>query len=52
METITTIPTMQALWQLLQPSLVYNTRGRFEKCCQDWHSMDDAQKLRVFRIIE
>ena len=51
----TTNPTklsMQALWQLLQPSVTYDTRGRYERCSRDWNAMDEQQQLRVYKIIE
>ena len=44
--------SMQALWQLLQPSVTYDTRGRYERCSRDWNAMDEAQQLRVYKIIE
>ena len=43
---------MPMLWQLLHPSITYDTRGRFHKCESYWYGMDDAQRLRVYRIIE
>ena len=44
-------PTMQDLWQMLRPSVTYDTRGRYEKCRRDWNSMDEAQQERVYAII-
>ena len=53
METTNQIKlTMQALWQLLQPSIAYDTRGRYERCSRDWNAMDEAQQLRVYQILE
>lgn len=52
METIEQTPTLSKLWQLLHPSITYDTRGRFHKCESYWYGMDDAQRLRVYRIIE
>ena len=44
--------TMQDLWLLLQPSKVFDTRGRFEKCLADWNSMDETQQRRVFKLLQ
>ena len=44
--------TIQAIWQLLHPSRVFNTRGRWERCCREWEALDDAKKERVFRLIQ
>ena len=44
--------TIQDIWQLLQPSKTYDTRGRFEKCQSDWCSMDEAQQKRVYRLLQ
>ena len=47
METI----TIQRLWQLLQPSPVFDTRGRYEKCSLLWEAMDEAQQKRIYDSI-
>ena len=44
--------TIHALWQLLKPSRVFNTRGRWERCCAEWNAMDEARKERIFRLIQ
>ena len=44
--------TIQQLWQLLQPSKIFDSRGRFERCCRDWSAMDAGKRARVFKIIE
>ena len=44
--------TMQDLWQLLQPSKTYDTRGRFEKCQSDWSSMSADQQKRVYQLLQ
>ena len=44
--------TIQEVWQLLQPSRTYNTRGRYEKCLFDWASMNDAQQRRVYALLQ
>ena len=43
--------TMIDLWQLLQPSETYDTRGRYEHCLRIWSKMDDAKQIRVFQRI-
>lgn len=52
MDTNEQKPTLQDLWLQLRPSITYDTRGRYHKCERDWYGMDDAQRLRVYRIIE
>ena len=47
METI----TIQKLWQLLQPSMVFDTRGRYEKCRLIWEALDEAQHRRIYNSI-
>ena len=47
METI----TIQQLWQLLQPSMVFDTRGRYEKCQLIWEALDEAQHQRIYNSI-
>ena len=44
--------TIQAIWQMLQPSRLFNTRGRWERCCKEWNEMDKAQQERIFRLIQ
>ena len=44
--------TMQDVWQLLQPSKTFNTRGRYEKCLADWSSMSEAQQKRVYQLLQ
>ena len=43
---------MQDLWQLLQPSKTFDTRGRFEKCRADWCSMNEEQQIQVFLLLQ
>ena len=47
METI----TIQKLWQLLHPSAVFDTRGRYEKCRLTWEALDEAQHQRIYNSI-
>ena len=42
---------MQDVWQLLQPTKTFDTRGRFEKCLSDWCSMSEAQQHRVYQLL-
>ena len=44
--------TFQDLWQLLQPTVVFNTRGRYEHCLRVWGKMDETQRARVYQRIE
>ena len=44
--------TIQHVWQLLQPSRTYDTRGRYEKCQADWASMDEAQQRCVYQLLQ
>ena len=44
--------TIQKLWQLLRPTKVFNTRGRWERCCSDWNEMDEAKRLRIYQKIQ
>ena len=43
--------TFQELWQLLQPSMTFGTRGRYEKCLSYWNAMDEAQRNRIYQHI-
>lgn len=43
--------TFQTLWQLLQPSEVFGTRGRYERCMAIWCSLDEAQQARIYQQI-
>ena len=43
--------TFQDLWQLLQPTVVFNTRGRYEKCLTLWNIMDEAQRNRIYNSL-
>ena len=47
METI----TFQDLWQLLHPSAVFDTRGRYERCLLLWNAMNEAQRKRIYSSI-
>ena len=44
--------TIHGIWQMLRPSRVFNTRGRWERCCKEWNMMDKAQQERIYRIIQ
>ena len=52
MDSTNTTPTFQTFWQLLQPSVVFGTRGRFEKCLSIWTAMDEPKRLRIYRLVE
>jgi len=38
-------------WQLLQPSEVFDTRGRYEHCLSLWNRMDAAKQQRIYQLI-
>ena len=39
------------LWQLLQPSETFDTRGRFESCFARWNRWDPAKRTRIYEQI-
>ena len=43
--------TIQTLWQLLQPSELFGTRGRYQKCLNTWCRLDAAQQKRIYQQI-
>ncbi len=40
--------TLIDLWQLLQPSDTFDTRGRYERCLQLWSRLDSAKRTRIY----
>ena len=47
MESITFIE----LWQLLQPSETFDTRGRFESCLAKWNRWDEPKRAQICQHI-
>ena len=39
------------LWQLLQPSDTFDTRGRYEHCLRVWEKLDAAQRTRIYHLL-
>ena len=45
------IITANDVWQLLQPSETFDTRGRYERCLCVWSKLDAAKQSRVYHLI-